>query len=112
MKQRYSAQYGTACVVVDRENPPNANELITRCREVGATFYEDGPDDECFVVDTARGVGPELYTSNALKRSAMFVCKTCGGMQEVPDEEGAEYIDGKPTTRIWKPCPDCLEEDD
>lgn len=69
MQTRYAGQYDTACVGLQRGNMPTADELIEECRLVGAIFYEDGPDDECFVVDFDRGVGPELYTERALRGS-------------------------------------------
>ena len=63
-----SGQYGVPCIKIDQPGP-SAEEVITACRDHGAVFYEDGPDDECFVVDIGRGVGPELYTERALRGS-------------------------------------------
>lgn len=65
----YSTQYGTLCLVLAQGEALEPDIIIEECRELGAIFYEDGPDDECFVVDIGRGVGPELWTENALRRS-------------------------------------------
>lgn len=43
--------------------------LMARCRKIGATFFEDGPDDECFVVTLRPDVGPEVWTPRALGES-------------------------------------------
>lgn len=69
MKRGYAAQYGTPCIIVSKPDLPSADDLIEFCRENSAIFYEDGPDDECFVVDIGRGVGPEIWTARALQGS-------------------------------------------
>lgn len=66
----YSSQYRCRCIILNKQNdPPAIDQLIERCRDVGAIYYEDGPVDECFVVDVGRGVGPELWTERALRGS-------------------------------------------
>jgi hypothetical protein len=48
------------------------NALKSLADEEGAYYYEDdgeGKEVECFVLDFGRGVGPELYTETATKRS-------------------------------------------
>ncbi|MGI9297061.1 MAG: hypothetical protein ACR2QC_04085 [Gammaproteobacteria bacterium] len=67
MKEGYSWQYKTPCLLLEEEDMPSSQEIINQCRDIGAIFYEDGPGDECFVVDVARGVGPELWTPRALR---------------------------------------------
>lgn len=67
MKEGYSFQYDKPCLVLEQGHDLSSAEIIDVCRSLGAVFYEDGPDDECFVVDVARGVGPELWTPRALR---------------------------------------------
>lgn len=66
MQTVWSDQYNVRAVVVGDET--NFDAVAEECRRVGAVFYEDGPDDECFVV-VLREVGPELYTPRALEGS-------------------------------------------
>lgn len=68
MKTIYSTQYETRCLVPD-EGEHDADDIIERCRSIGAVFYEDGPDDECFVVTLRRDVGPGLWSESALRRT-------------------------------------------
>ena len=65
----YSTQYDTPCLELPQGQSLDPDVVIEECREMGAIFYEDGPDDECFVVDVGRGVGPELWTECALRRT-------------------------------------------
>ena len=69
MNRGYARQYRTTAVVLGDGDRPTADELIEECRNIGAIFHEDGPDDELFVVDIGRGVGPELWTERALRGS-------------------------------------------
>ena len=64
----FSYQYQTAYTRVNMDKE-TADEIIQRARDDESIFYEDGPDDECFVLDVGRGVGPELYTEEAIRRS-------------------------------------------
>lgn len=66
----FSAQYNKPCIVATTED--SADAIIAACREEGAIYYKDGPDDECFVVELREHVGPELFTHCSLDR-------TCGG---------------------------------
>lgn len=66
MKIEMAEQYGVPCVVLDGTEA--ASEVICFARESEAIYYEDGPDDECFVVQLP-GRPQELYTENALRRS-------------------------------------------
>lgn len=65
MKLGFASQYKTACVIL--EEGDTAQEVIDRCYEEMALFIEEG--EPCPVVDTGRGVGPELYTELSLRRS-------------------------------------------
>jgi hypothetical protein len=67
MHTQYSDQYRTSCVVPCNEKDPD--KIIKHCRTMGALFYEDGPNDECFVVVLRPEIGPELYTEKALRQS-------------------------------------------
>lgn len=69
VKQQFSTQYKTAAVVPDGKW--SADDLMDECRRIGAVYYEDGPDDECFVVVLRPHIGPELWTESALRRSAL-----------------------------------------
>lgn len=66
----WAGQYNVRCIKLQPGAKFSSDDLITECRKVGAIFCEDGPTDECFVVDLGRGVGPEIWTENALRRSA------------------------------------------
>lgn len=63
----YSEQYKTPAIFPD--GGETADQIIQMCRSEGAIFYEDGPDDECFVVALRPKIGPELFTEGALRRS-------------------------------------------
>ena len=63
--EQYS-QYGKPCVWP--EPGDTAHDLMAKCREVGAIYHEDGPDDECFVVALRPTIGAELWTEAALTR--------------------------------------------
>lgn len=69
MRTGYSGQYGTAALIVEPDDDLTAQEIMERCREIGATFYEDGPGDECFVVTLRTEVGPEVWTPRSLTGS-------------------------------------------
>lgn len=69
MRTGYSGQYGTPALIVEPDDALSSQEIMDRCREIGATYYEDGPDDECFVVTLRPEVGPELWTPRSLARS-------------------------------------------
>ena len=68
-RRRFSYQYATPCIALEEGEQISADDLMEECREAGAIYYEEGPDDECFVVDIGRGVGAELWTERALKGS-------------------------------------------
>ena len=68
-QEAFAFQYNTPCALLKKGDTVNAQDLIEFCRNIGAVYYEDGPDDECFVVDVDRGVGPEIYTESALRGS-------------------------------------------
>lgn len=67
MRVIYAEQYGTPCVSAIHED--SADAIIAFCRENGAIYHEDGPDDECFVVVLRPDIGPELYTEQSIRRS-------------------------------------------
>jgi len=64
----WAPQYQKPCVVVFPSD--TAQQIIDHCRAVGAIYREDGPEDECFVVVLRHDIGPELYTEEAVRRSA------------------------------------------
>jgi hypothetical protein len=66
-RMNHSAQYG--CPAVVARQGMTADDIIKACRDIGAIFHEDGPDDECFVVEVRSEVGPELWTERALRGS-------------------------------------------
>ena len=72
MKAGHSFQYGTPCVIYN-DPTETADDVIETCREIGAIFHEEGPDDECFVVELRRDIGPELWTEGALRRNKLGV---------------------------------------
>ncbi len=72
-KQQYSPQYETAALVPDGTLSPD--ELMDECREIGAIYSEEGPDDECFVIVLRPEIGPELWTESALRRAALQASK-------------------------------------
>lgn len=76
MKQQYSTQYETAAIVPS--DPFSPDDLMDECRRVGAIYYEDGLDDECFVVVLRPDIGPELWTESALRRAAEQAAKKKG----------------------------------
>lgn len=63
----YAEQWNIPCLI-PYENE-TGDELIERAQMEGAVFYEDGPDDECYCIQLRPDVGPEIWTSTALKRS-------------------------------------------
>lgn len=63
---QWSDQYEKPCVIPFGDS---ADKVIEHCRKMGAIYYEDGPDDECFVVVLRRDIGPELWTEDTLRRS-------------------------------------------
>lgn len=65
MRLSYASQYGTACVVI--EDGDRASDVIDCAVMNEATYLED--EEECVVADFQRGVGPEIYTKEALRRS-------------------------------------------
>lgn len=65
----FAEQYGTACCVPYADE--TADELIERCQMEGAVFYEDGPADECYVVQLRPDVGPEIWTAAALRKATL-----------------------------------------
>lgn len=64
MRSRWAAQYAVPAVVVEAGD--DADRVVAYARELGAVSYAEG--DEALVIDL-RGVGPELYTERALRRS-------------------------------------------
>lgn len=65
MREIHAEQYGTSCVVI--EDGDTADDVIKYADEIGARYY-DG-EDNMVVVDIGRGVGAEVYTESALRRS-------------------------------------------
>lgn len=64
MATEWSDQYRTPSVIA--EEGMSGHDIIAECRRVGAVYYEDGPDDECFVVTMRPNIGPEIWTKRAL----------------------------------------------
>lgn len=81
--REYSYQFQRMSVVPLKGE--TANEIIDRCREIGAVYYEDGPDDECFVVNMRPQIGPEIWTASALQRS--FTARVNRGSGGMTDED-------------------------
>lgn len=69
MRTGHSAQYDKPALIVEDGDDLTVQQIMDRCREIGAVYYEDGPEDECFVVTLRPNVGPELWTPRALTRS-------------------------------------------
>ena len=67
MKTEYSRQYQCPSVIPD--GAATYEDIVEACRDQGAIYYEDGPEDECFVVTLRPNIGPELWTPRALKNS-------------------------------------------
>jgi len=73
MIEGYADQYETSCAVLKKGDLVDAEALIEFCQNIGAVYYEDDPDDECYVVDVGRGVGPEIFTGSALRRTSPLI---------------------------------------
>ena len=70
MRIVFSEQYKRACVVLDGNT--NVNEIICKCQDVEAWIWEpidNARKERAYIVDVGRGVGPELYTAAALRRT-------------------------------------------
>ena len=63
----HSEQYN--CPALFPDGGETADDIIRKCRDAGAIFFEDGPDDECFVVSLRSDIGPELWTESAIRKS-------------------------------------------
>lgn len=69
MHTDWSDQYQKPCIILPEGHGCSADEVIKHARHMGAIDREDGPDDECFVVELRADIGPELWTEEALRRS-------------------------------------------
>lgn len=75
MRVEFAEQYSVPCVAID--GTETADEVIRHARESEAVYYEDGPDDECFVIQFPDRP-QELYTGEALRRSLGKPAATTG----------------------------------
>jgi len=65
MRIGYAKQYNKSCIILEYND--KIEDVIEYANCEDAIYYEDGPDDKCFVVQFPNRP-MELYTENAIRR--------------------------------------------